>query len=92
MENEIKGAGPFDACDAVEFFCFFLAELFSLPDRDVLVGLADEKNFAILRIHRIGHEQQNRFLLINAAQIKQVAVLPKRHRAVGIGWVDIVGM
>ena len=70
MENRVKGAGPFDACDTGKFSRIIFAQLFALPDRNVFIGFADEKNLAILWIHRIGHEQEDRFFLIHAGEIK----------------------
>ena len=43
-----------------------------------MIGLTQEKDFAVLVIRSFGKQQQNAFLLLNAAQVKQVSI--RLHR------------
>ena len=70
----------------------FLRQLVAFPDGEVFVRLAHEKNFAVVRIKRVRREQQNRFLLMHAGEIKQIGVLQVAHRAVGVRGHDVVGV
>ena len=58
----------------------------------MLGRLADEEDLAMLRIGRVGKEHQHRLLLIDAAEVIQVAVLGKAESAVRVRGHHIVGM
>jgi inorganic pyrophosphatase/exopolyphosphatase len=69
-----------------------LREFFALPDRDQLTGLANKKHFTLFGISRIREQDKDGLLLINATEVKEIAVLYKAQRAVGIRGQDIVGV
>ena len=71
---------------------FVLGQFVSFPNRQVLARLSQKKHLAMFLVVRVGKEKQNRFLLLDAAEIKQIGILPQRQRAVGVGGEDVVGV
>ena len=56
-----------DVFDTGYFSCVRLRVLVALPDLQVFIGLAQEKDFTVLVIRRVGKQEQNALLLLNAA-------------------------
>ena len=92
VEEPVEAVRPLDALDPGRGAGLLLGQLLALPDRDVLVGLLHEEDLPLLRIDRVRHQDQRRFLLVHAGEIEEVAVLLEGHRAVGVGRIDVVGM
>ena len=44
----------------------------------------------MLAIPHVRKNHQNSVFLINPAEIKQIAVLPETHGAIGVGWHNII--
>ena len=63
-----------DVFDTGYFSCVRLRVLVALPDLQVFIGLAQEKDFAMLVLCSVGKQQQNGLLLLDAAQVKQVRI------------------
>ena len=69
-ENHRQIGEPFDIFYSRKRRRLLLGELVALPDGEVFVWLAEEKNLALVRIKRVRREQQHRFLLMDAGEIK----------------------
>jgi hypothetical protein len=78
--------------DPAQLRRFLLAELGAFPDRDEVARLPHEEDLAVLRVHRIGEEQQDRLLLVDAAEVEDVAGLLERHVPIGAGGHDVVAV
>ena len=83
---------PLHIFNAGDFPRVRLAVFVAFPYLQVFVRLAQKQNLAMLFLggHRI--QQQHAFLLLNAAQVKQVGIRLHRQRAVGVGGQHIVGV
>ena len=78
--------------NARQFRGAFLGQFFAFPRGDEIVGFADEKQLGMLVLLKgVWVKNKDRFLLINAREVKQVAVLAERKRAVRIGRQNVVG-
>ena len=63
-----------DVFDTGYFSRVRLRVLVALPGLQVFIGLAQEKDFTVLVIRRVGKQEQNTLLLLNAAQVKQIGI------------------
>ena len=68
----------------------FFGEFIALPDGDGFTGLANEKHGALFFIYRIREKHEDRFLLIDPAEVEEVRVLDKAEHAVGIRRRDVI--
>jgi hypothetical protein len=91
-EDDVEIRSPLDPADARAFPGLFLCELRSLPYRNVVVGFAKEKNFAVFRLPRVREQDQHRFLLRDARKIKQIVVLLKGVEGIRVRNLQIVGL
>ena len=78
--------------DARDLARIRLAVFVALPNLQMLIRLAHKQDLALLLIRRIRKEHQNTFLLLNAAQEKQIGIRLHRQRAIGIGRQHIIGI
>ena len=92
LDGGLKTACPEHRANAAQIARFLLAELGALPDRDQLAGLAHKEDLAVLRVHRIREEQQDRLLLVDAREVEDIAGLLEGHRTIGTGGHDVVAV
>ena len=69
-----------------------LGQLVAFPNENMLGGFLQKQDFAVLGQARIREDHEDAFLLVDAAEVEQVVVLPERHGAVGIGRHHVVGL
>ncbi len=90
VDGGVEGGAPLDAGYAGALGGGFLGELFPLPDGDVVVGLAEKKDFPVVGIMRSGEEDEGAFLLDHAGEVEEVVALLEGEGCVGVGGVDVV--
>ena len=83
---------PADALDPASLSRFIPGKFMAFPKLQLRSRLTQKKNFPMFFLVGIRIEQQNRLLLLDATEIKQIGV--GRHAAapVSIGGEDIVGI
>ena len=86
----VKLGKPVHRLDARNGQGLLFGELGPFPDRDVVVGFAQEQYLAVLGVQRIGEEQEDGFFLVYPREVKDVALLLEGHGAVGADRVNIV--
>ena len=62
----------------------------SFPNLEILVWLADEKDFALVLVGGLGIEHQDRLLLFDAGQVKEIGIGDQRQRGIGVARQDII--
>ena len=92
VQKTIEGMRPLDAFDARYFLSAFFGEFLAFPDGQMLIGFPDKKDLALLGIDGVRHDYQHGFLLIDASQVEEIAVLSEGHRSVRVSRKNIVGV
>ena len=64
----------------------------TLPGLEVRVGFTDEEHLAQFRVEGVGGEHEDRLLLLDAGEVKQVRVGDRNPRTVGVRRRDVVGV
>ena len=86
IEYQIKFREPKDGPDARSSKGLLFGVFMSFPYRDVVVGLSEKQHFPPSWIGAVWSQKQDGLLLIDAAEVKQVVILPKLHGTIRIGW------
>ncbi len=92
MKQRTKLGKQFDSGDPGQLFGLIFSQLVAFPGLGFGIGLAQEKNLALILFMRLRIKQEHRFFLFNARQVKQVRILAQQQRAVGVGRQDVVGV
>ena len=71
---------------------FFLGIFLTFPQGNLLIGLLEKQNRTVFFFLNIRPDDQSAFLLVDAAQVKQVCLLNKWMGAVGTGGQNVAGI
>jgi len=83
---------PLHPLDAGNPARLFFGQLVALPLFHFGIGLAQKQDLALILLMSLRVQQQNRFLLLDAGEIKQVGVRPEHQRAVRIRRQNVIGI
>lgn len=92
VENRGELGEPLDLLDAGEGLRFVLRMLVAFPGFQVGVGFTDEEHLAQFRVEGVGGEHEDRLLLLDTGEVKQVRVGDRNPRTVGVRRRDVVGV
>ena len=89
-EEDGKLGEPLDGFDAGDFLGFLLGVFVAFPDFQVLVGFAEEKDFAKFFVVGVRGQDKDAFLLFDAGEVEEVGIGYGEEGAVGVGGGDVV--
>ena len=90
VEGAFESRSPLNVGDARGRGRLLFVEFRPFPNRKLLVRFQREQDFAVLRIVRVGEQNQHRLLLVDARQPKHITRLLERQRAVRTRGVDVI--
>ncbi|MCK6501754.1 MAG: hypothetical protein L6Q38_19940, partial [Nitrospira sp.] len=92
MKDPGEFGDPLDIANAGGFARRFAGEFLSFPGGDQIAGFAQEQNFALPFVIRVGKHHQDGFLLLDSGEVEEVRVRCEAQGAVSVGGEDVVGV
>src|SRR6059058_4161794 len=92
VKERLESRKPFHSFDTGHLPGFLLGEFMSFPPFQVWIGLAQKENLALVLFVGLGIKQEDRFLLLDAGEIKKVGIWLEHQRAVCVRGQNVVGI
>jgi len=92
VKKAMKLREPFHSFDAGDFARFFFRQFVSFPSLGQGVRLAEEQDFALILFVRVGINQENRFLLLDASEIEKVGIGAQQQDTIGVCGQDVIAV